>query len=85
MKDKIYNLIKDAGGWVNLDDVVEYMKSEGVKVDRKEVNRLVKYMRDSPVKSKIYPGIKISSKRNNKPMTFGGQKATYDIKYKVEL
>lgn len=75
-RDDIYRVIKEAGGWINLDEVCQK-----VKLNRKDVSNQVSQM----IKHKDYQGIKRSSKRSTGVNAFAVQKAIYTIKYKYEV
>lgn len=75
-RDAIYKVIKDADGWINLDEVCQQ-----VKINRKDVSNQVSQM----MKHKDYPGVKRSSKRSTGVNAFAVQKAIYTIKYKFQL
>ena len=76
-REAIYKAIKDAGGKkINLDEVCQI-----VKLNRNDVSNQISQM----IKHKDYPGIKRYSKRSTGKMTFGQQKAIYDINYRYEV
>ena len=71
-KDNIYELIKNADGWINVDEI-----SAAIKLNRSDVAKTVHSM----INGKIYNGIERRMKRT----TVGTAKlkrAFYDIKYK---
>ena len=71
-KDKIYELIKNADGWINVDEI-----SAAIKLNRSDVAKTVHSM----INGKIYTGIERRMKRSTVGMA-GKQRAVYDIKYK---
>lgn len=71
-KDKIYELIKNADGWINVDEI-----SAAIKLNRSNVAKTVHSM----INGKIYTGIERRMKRTTVG-TANLQRAVYDIKYK---
>ena len=71
-KDKIYELIKSADGWINVDEI-----SEAIKLNRSAVAKTIHSM----MNGKIYTGIERRMKRKIDG-TDNLQRAVYDIKYR---
>lgn len=76
-RQRIYEAIKSAGGWIELGQLVEILR-----IDKTELNNSVRSMFHDC--SHKYPGIKISSKRTRFKNRPGQRKASYNIKYKYE-
>ena len=76
IRQAVYDYIKAAGGWVNLDElVIEF------KLNRKDLSNQLTQM----LVHKDYPNLKRSSKRKTGVMKLGHQRAIYTIKYKYEV
>ena len=71
-KDKIYELIKNADGWINVDEI-----SAAIKLNRSDVAKTVHSM----INGKIYTGIERRMKRKSVG-TGSQQRPVYDIKYR---
>ena len=71
-KDKIYELIKNADGWINVDEI-----SAAIKLNRSDVAKTVHSM----INGRIYTGIERRMKRKTVG-TANLQRAFYDIKYR---
>jgi predicted transcriptional regulator len=71
-KDEIYELIKNAGGWINVDEI-----SAAIKLNRSDVAKTVHSM----MNGKIYTGIERRMKRKT-INTVNGQLPVFDIKYR---
>ena len=72
VKDKIYELIKSADGWINVDEI-----SADIKLNRSDVASAV----NSMINGRIYTGIERITKRKTVG-TANLQRAVYDIKYR---
>ena len=80
-KDKIYELIKNADGWINVDEI-----SAAIKLNRSDVAITITGM----MKQKMYQGIERNGSRSTTKGSHradmmgiaGGQRAVYDIKYR---
>lgn len=71
-KDEIYELIKNAGGLINVDEI-----SAAIKMNRSDLDKTVHSM----MNGKIYTGIERRMKRKSVG-TANLQRAVYDIKYR---
>lgn len=71
-KDQIYELIKNADGWINVDEI-----SATIKLNRSDVAKTIHSM----MNGKIYTGIERRMKRKSVG-TANLQRAVYDIKYR---
>ena len=71
-KDNIYELIKNADGWINVDEI-----SSAIKLNRSDVAKTVHSM----INGKIYTGIERRMKQKSVG-TANLQRAVYDIKYR---
>lgn len=74
-KDQIYELIKNADGWINVDEI-----SAAIKLNRTDVTTTVNAM----MKSKTYSSVERSIK--DKTVGTGGlQRRQYTIKYRLKV